>query len=135
MRSTKRFVTRWGRVMAVPTVTAHAPASNAATASSGVQMRPSATRFQGCHHRQEDDAHRRQGDVPHGERGPHGMDGIVVPSPIAHDGLGDREYPGGHTAGTIIVVFPVTPDAFANRKALKVTIQPYDQPVPLVLTK
>ena len=43
--------------------------------------------------------------------------------------------PGGHTAGTIIVVFPVTPDAFANRKSLKVTIQPYDQPVPLVLTK
>jgi hypothetical protein len=43
--------------------------------------------------------------------------------------------PGGHAAGTIIVVFPVTPDAFANRKLLKVTIQPYDQPVPLVLTK
>lgn len=46
-----------------------------------------------------------------------------------------RINPGGHTAGTIIVVFPVTPDAFANRKLLKVTIQPYDQPVPLVLTK
>jgi hypothetical protein len=46
-----------------------------------------------------------------------------------------RINPGGHTAGTIIVVFPVTPDAFANRKSLKVTIQPYDQPVPLVLTK
>ena len=43
--------------------------------------------------------------------------------------------PGGHTKGTIIVAFPVTPDAFANRKSLKVTIQPYDQPVPLVLTK
>lgn len=43
--------------------------------------------------------------------------------------------PGGHTAGTVIVAFPVTPDAFANRKALRVTIQPYDQPVPLVLTK
>jgi hypothetical protein len=43
--------------------------------------------------------------------------------------------PGGRTAGTIIVTFPVTPDAFANRKSLKVTIQPYDQPVPLVLTK
>ena len=43
--------------------------------------------------------------------------------------------PGGHTQGTIIVAFPVTPDAFANRKSLKVTIQPYDQPVPLVLTK
>jgi hypothetical protein len=43
--------------------------------------------------------------------------------------------PGGRTSGTIIVAFPVTPDAFANRKSLKVTIQPYDQPVPLVLTK
>jgi hypothetical protein len=46
-----------------------------------------------------------------------------------------RINPGGRAAGTIIVVFPVTPDAFANRKSLKVTIQPYDQPVPLVLTK
>jgi hypothetical protein len=43
--------------------------------------------------------------------------------------------PGGRIAGTVIVTFPVTPDAFANRKQLKVTIQPYDQPVPLVLTK
>ncbi len=43
--------------------------------------------------------------------------------------------PGGHTQGTIIVAFPVTPDAFASRKSLKVTIQPYFQPVPLVLTK
>ena len=43
--------------------------------------------------------------------------------------------PGGHTQGTIIVAFPVTPDAFASRKLLKVTIQPYDQPVPLVLIK
>ena len=46
-----------------------------------------------------------------------------------------RINPGGRTAGTVIVVFPVTPYAFANRKLLKVTIQPYDQPVPLVLTK
>ena len=46
-----------------------------------------------------------------------------------------RINPGARTSGTIIVVFPVTPDAFANRKSLKVTIQPYDQPVPLVLTK
>jgi hypothetical protein len=43
--------------------------------------------------------------------------------------------PGGHTQGTIIVAFPVTPDAFANRKSLKITIQPYDQPVPLILTR
>jgi hypothetical protein len=46
-----------------------------------------------------------------------------------------RINPGGGIAGTIIVAFPVTPDAFANRKSLKVTIQPYDQPVPLVLTR
>jgi len=43
--------------------------------------------------------------------------------------------PGGQIKGTIIVSFPVTPDAFASRKSLKVSIQPYDQPVPLVLTK
>ena len=42
---------------------------------------------------------------------------------------------GGQTTGTIIVSFPVTPEAFASRKLLRVTIQPYDQPVPLVLTK
>jgi len=43
--------------------------------------------------------------------------------------------PGGQTAGTIVVTFPVLPDAFAARKSLTVTIQPYDQPVALVLTK
>jgi hypothetical protein len=43
--------------------------------------------------------------------------------------------PGGQTEGTLIFSFPVTPDAFASRKALKVSIQPYDQPAPLVLTK
>jgi hypothetical protein len=43
--------------------------------------------------------------------------------------------PGGRITGTVIVAFPITPDGFANRKSLKVTIQPYDQPVPLVLTK
>ena len=43
--------------------------------------------------------------------------------------------PGGETKGTIIVSFPVAADAFANRKSIKVTIRPYDQPVPLVLTK
>ena len=46
-----------------------------------------------------------------------------------------RINPGGQIKGTVIVAFPVTPDAFAQRKSLKVTIQPYDQPVPLVLTK
>jgi len=43
--------------------------------------------------------------------------------------------PAGQTQGTIIVSFPVTPEAFAGRKALKVIVQPYDQPVPLVLSK
>jgi hypothetical protein len=43
--------------------------------------------------------------------------------------------PGGRTAGTVIVTFPVTPEAFATRKQLRVTIQPYDQPVPLILIK
>ena len=43
--------------------------------------------------------------------------------------------PGGQTQGTLIVSFPVTPVAFASRKVLKVIIQPYDQPAPLVLTK
>ncbi len=47
----------------------------------------------------------------------------------------ERINPGGSAAGTIIVIFPVAMDAFNNRKSLKVTIQPYDQPVPLVLTK
>jgi hypothetical protein len=43
--------------------------------------------------------------------------------------------PALRTEGTIIVAFPVTADVFATRKSLKVTIQPYFQPVPLVLTK
>lgn len=47
----------------------------------------------------------------------------------------DRIAAGASTRGTIIVIFPVSSDAFASRKSLKVTIQPYDQPVPLVLAK
>lgn len=46
-----------------------------------------------------------------------------------------RINPGAQTQGTLIFSFPVTPDAFANRKVLKVSVQPYDQPTPLVLTK
>jgi len=42
---------------------------------------------------------------------------------------------GGEAHGTIIVSFPVTQDAFEKRKSLSVAIQPYDQPVPIVLTK
>jgi hypothetical protein len=43
--------------------------------------------------------------------------------------------PNGKISGSVIFGFPVTADGFASRKALKVSIQPYDQPVPLVLTK
>ncbi len=37
--------------------------------------------------------------------------------------------------GTVVVTFPVTPEVFAARKSLKVTIQSYDRGVPVVLTK
>jgi len=43
--------------------------------------------------------------------------------------------PGADLDGTIIVSFPVTQDAFNERKELRVTIQPYDQPVALVMSK
>ncbi len=46
-----------------------------------------------------------------------------------------RIAPGASLRGTVIFLFPVTPDVFANRTALKVIIQPYDQPMPLVLMK
>ena len=37
--------------------------------------------------------------------------------------------------GTIVVSFPVTKQAFDGRKSLTVTIQPYDQPLPVILSK
>jgi hypothetical protein len=43
--------------------------------------------------------------------------------------------PGAQAQGTIVVSFPVAQDAFEKRKSLSVSIQPYDQAVPLVLTK
>jgi hypothetical protein len=43
--------------------------------------------------------------------------------------------PGGQVQGTIVVSFPVTKDDFDKRKSLSVAIQPYDQPLPVVLTK
>ena len=43
--------------------------------------------------------------------------------------------PGSSARGTMIVIFPVSADAFAHRKTLRVIVQPYDQPVSLVLTK
>lgn len=36
---------------------------------------------------------------------------------------------------TVIVAFPVTLDAFTKRQSLSVVIQPYDQQLPIVLTK
>lgn len=41
----------------------------------------------------------------------------------------------GEQKGTIVVSFPVTKQAFDERKSLTVTIQPYDQPLPVILTK
>ncbi len=46
-----------------------------------------------------------------------------------------RLLPGTEQKGTIIVSFPVTKDAFDKRKSVAVTIQPYDQPLSVVLTK
>ncbi|MBZ5679011.1 MAG: hypothetical protein LAO24_02780 [Acidobacteriia bacterium] len=43
--------------------------------------------------------------------------------------------PGEQVTRTAIVVFPVTMDSFNQRKSLSVVIQPYDQQVPVVLTK
>lgn len=43
--------------------------------------------------------------------------------------------PGVERKGTIIASFPVTKQAFDERKSLAVTIQFYDQPAPLLLTK
>jgi hypothetical protein len=43
--------------------------------------------------------------------------------------------PGGQAQGTVVVSFPVTQDGFDKRTSLRVVIQPYDQPLPLVLTR
>jgi len=43
--------------------------------------------------------------------------------------------PGGQAQGTVVVRFPVTQDGFDKRQSLSVVIQPYDQPLPVVLTK
>ena len=43
--------------------------------------------------------------------------------------------PGGEQKGTMVVSFPVTKQDFDQRKSLAVTIQPYDQPLPVILTK
>jgi len=41
--------------------------------------------------------------------------------------------PGSEQRGTIIVSFKVTKEAFDQRKSLRVSIQPYDQQLPVVL--
>ncbi len=43
--------------------------------------------------------------------------------------------PGTEQQGTIIVTFPITKQDFDQRKSVAVTIQPYDQPLPVVLAK
>ncbi len=43
--------------------------------------------------------------------------------------------PGDSTTRTIIVAFPITLDVFNQRKSISVVIWPYDQTVPIVLTK
>ena len=43
--------------------------------------------------------------------------------------------PGNDASGTVIVSFPVTRDAFSKRQSFSISIQPYDQPLPVVLTK
>ncbi len=43
--------------------------------------------------------------------------------------------PGGQASGTVIFGFHVTKDAFDQRKSLSVVIQPYDQALPVTLTK
>ena len=43
--------------------------------------------------------------------------------------------PGNDAHGTVIVSFPVTKDVFDKRQSISVVIQPYDQPLPVTLTK
>jgi hypothetical protein len=43
--------------------------------------------------------------------------------------------PGGSARGTLIVSFPLTQADFDKRQSISAVIQPYDQPLPVVLTK
>jgi hypothetical protein len=43
--------------------------------------------------------------------------------------------PGNEARGTVIVSFPVAQTEFDKRRSLSVVIQPYDQPLPVTLTK
>jgi hypothetical protein len=43
--------------------------------------------------------------------------------------------PGEEVKGTVLVSFPVMLDVFNQRQSISLAIQPYDQPVPVVLSK
>jgi hypothetical protein len=47
----------------------------------------------------------------------------------------DKLQPGQEIKRTVIVSFPVNLEAFNQSKSVSVVIQPYDQPLPVVLTK
>jgi hypothetical protein len=47
----------------------------------------------------------------------------------------DKLQLGQEVKRTVIVSFPVTLDAFNQRRSVSVAVQPYDQPLPVVLTK
>jgi hypothetical protein len=47
----------------------------------------------------------------------------------------DKLQPGQEVKRTVMVSFPVTLDAFNQRRSVSVIIQPYDQPLPVVLSK
>jgi hypothetical protein len=47
----------------------------------------------------------------------------------------DKLQPGQEVKRTVIVSFPVNLEAFDQRRSVSVIVQPYDQPLPLTLTK
>jgi hypothetical protein len=47
----------------------------------------------------------------------------------------DKLQPGEEIKRTVMVSFPVTLDAFNQRKSVSVVVQPYDQPVPIILSR
>jgi hypothetical protein len=47
----------------------------------------------------------------------------------------DKLQPGQEVKRTVMVGFPVSRDAFNQRKSVSVIIQPYDQPVPVTLSR
>lgn len=47
----------------------------------------------------------------------------------------DKLQPGEEIKRTVIISFPVSLEAFNQRKSVSVVIQPYDQPLPVTLTR